>query len=243
MELFQLRNSSSIQIRDHGPVSPRRTPKFTILPFVLKLSTIVLIMRTTPQGLGGLLFGQTRGRILALLYGRPDQSFFVRQIARETRTSVGSVQRQLEALAEVELIHRSTTGRQVFYQANPDHPAFREIQTLVAKTTGVFHLLRSALLPLIDRISFAFVYGSVARGEEDAGSDVDLMVVGDVTLDAILAQLTSVEGDLGRPVNPTVYSRKEFRSRLREGNHFLTAVLRGRKELLIGDEDELRKMG
>jgi DNA-binding MarR family transcriptional regulator len=200
-------------------------------------------MRTRAKTLGDLLFGQTRGRVLALLYGIPDQTFFVRQIARQIGTSVGSVQRELETLSQFGLIDRSTLGRQVFYQANRNHPVFAELHSLVAKTSGIFHLLRSALAPLAKQISFALVYGSMARGDENAGSDVDLMVIGDVTLDEILAHLTPAERDLGRPINPTVYSLKEFKSKLHRGNHFLNSVTRGKKVFLIGEEDELRKMG
>jgi predicted nucleotidyltransferase len=209
---------------------------------VLILSTIVLYMRTETNALGDLLFGQTRGRELALLYGSPDQSFYVRQIARQIGTSVGAVQRELETIAAVGLIDRSTLGNQVFYQANREHPAYEELRSLIAKTVGIFHLLGSALAPLANRISLAFVYGSVARGKETAGSDVDLMVVGDVTLDQLLTLLTPVERAIGRPINPTVYSLKEFKSKLHARNHFINSVVRGRNIFLIGDEDELRKV-
>ena len=211
--------------------------------FVLKMSTIVLIMRTGAKTLGHLLFGQTRGRVLALLYGVPDEVFFLRQIARQIGTSVGSVQRELETLTGFGLLNRTVLGRQVFYQANRDHPVFVELHSLVAKTSGIFYLLRSALAPLAKEILFAFVFGSMARGEEDAGSDVDLMVIGDATLDEILTRLTSAESDLGRPINPTVYSLREFKSKLRAGNHFLRSVMRQKNVLLIGDENEFRKMG
>ena len=200
-------------------------------------------MGTNSKSLGDLIFGLTRGRVLALLYGMPDQIFFVRQIAREIGTSVGSVQRELETLSEVGLLNRTTIGRQVFYQANSHHPAFADVRSLIAKTSGIFHQLRSALASLASQIIFALVYGSIARGDEDAGRDVDLMIVGNVTLDDVLAQLTSVENAIGRPINPTVYSLKEFKTKIKDGNHFLTSVLHGKKMLLIGDEDELRKMG
>ncbi|WP_263350937.1 nucleotidyltransferase [Acidicapsa acidisoli] len=200
-------------------------------------------MRTESSPLGELLFGQTRGRILRLLFGHPDQLFFVRQIARETSISVGSVQRELEALSQVGLIVRSTSGHQVYHQANRNHPVFAEIHALVAKTVGVFQLLSSALAPLAQRISQAFVYGSVASRSENAESDVDLMIVGDVTLDETLAQLASVEPLIGRTINPTIYSSKEFESKLQSGNHFLRSVMRSEKVFLIGAEDDSRKVG
>jgi uncharacterized protein len=200
-------------------------------------------MRTTSQALASLLFGQTRSRVLALLFSAPDSSFFVRQIARQTHSSVGTVQRELEALANAGLIERSTIGRQVFYQANRNHPVFEEVRSLIAKTAGIYHQLGSTLATLEEKIAFSFVYGSIARGDETAGSDVDLMVIGDTTLDEILACLNSAERNLGRSINPTVYSLNEFKSRLQDGNHFLNSVMRGSKVLLIGDERELGKMG
>jgi predicted nucleotidyltransferase len=200
-------------------------------------------VRTETSALGDLLFGQTRGRILAHLYGMPDQAFFTRQIARQVGTSVGTVQRELEMLSQIGLIERSATGMQVFYQANRDHPAYAELHSLIAKTAGAFHILRSALAPLAKKIAFALVYGSMARGDENAGSDVDLMVIGGVSLDELLTQLTSAERDLGRSINPTVFSLREFKSKLKAGNPFLKSVMRGERVLLIGDENELGKMG
>jgi predicted nucleotidyltransferase len=198
---------------------------------------------STPTGLADLLFGRTRGAILALLYGRTDQSFYTRQIAREVNASVGAVQRELENLSNVGLIVRTSVGSQVFYQANRGAPVFREMHDLVNKTIGVFSVLRSALQPLSKQIVVAFVYGSVAREEETAQSDVDLMVVGQATLDEVLSRLSSIEKNIGRPINPTVYSVMELKSKLASGNHFLTAVLKGQKVFLVGDEDELRKVG
>jgi predicted nucleotidyltransferase len=117
------------------------------------------------------------------------------------------------------------------------------MQAIVNRTIGIFSVLRSALHPLSKRVLVAFVYGSVAREEETAQSDVDLMVVGKATLDEILSRLSTVEKNIGRPINPTVYSLEEFTSKLASGNHFLIAVLKGQKEFLLGDEDELRKVG
>ncbi|MFZ0732149.1 MAG: nucleotidyltransferase domain-containing protein [Candidatus Sulfotelmatobacter sp.] len=200
-------------------------------------------MSTTHNGLADLLFGRTRGALLALLYGRADQSFYTRQIAREVDGSVGAVQRELENLSKVGLIVRKSVGSQVFYQANRDAPIFREMQALVNKTVGIFSILQAALHPLSKRISVAFVYGSVAREEETAQSDVDLMVVGKATLDEVLSRLSPVEKSIGRPINPTVYSVSEFKSKLGTENHFLTSVLKGQKLFLMGDESELRKVG
>jgi uncharacterized protein len=199
-------------------------------------------MSTKKPVLSNVLFGQIRGQVLALLYGRHDKAFYVRQIARHIHASAGSVRRELEKLAAVDLIIRTSLGNQVFYRANQANPVFAEMRALVNKTVGIFHVLRSALEKVSKQITIAFVYGSVARQLETAESDVDLMIIGAVGLDDVLACLQQAETALGRIVNPTVYSVSEFMRKFKEGNHFLNSVGNGPKVFLIGNEDELRKM-
>jgi len=199
-------------------------------------------MSTPPPALSDVLFGQIRGGVLALLYGWADKAFYVRQIARHLHASAGAVRRELEKLAAVDLIVRTSLGNQVFYQVNQRHPVFFEMRALVNKTVGIFNTLHSALESLGNRISVAFVYGSIARQEERAGSDIDLMIIGDIELDDVLVRLSEAETALSRAVNPTVYSIHEFKRKLEDGNHFLNAVVDGKKVFLIGNEDELREM-
>jgi predicted nucleotidyltransferase len=209
------------------------------------MSTIALIMRAKRAGaLADVLFGKGRGAILGLLYGHPDESLYYRQITRQLNgVSVGTLQRELATLAQLGLIDRSTVGKQVFYRANRNHPVFPELRALVAKTVGAIQVVRAALAPLAENISLAFIYGSMARQEEKAESDIDLLVVGKVTLEEVLTHLGDIEASLGRAVNPTVCSLAEFKSKLASGNHFLNSVVRGEKVFLMGDEDELRKVG
>jgi uncharacterized protein len=196
------------------------------------------------KNVADILFGKGRGAILGLLYEHPDQSFYYRQLTRELKdVSAGTLQRELDILTQLELIERSTVGNQVFYRANRSHPVFPELRALVSKTIGVIPLLRSALAAVADRISVAFVYGSLARHEERAESDIDLLVVGRATLEEVLKAIGNIEASLRRPVNPTVYSVSEFKRKLASGNHFLNSVVRGEKIFLVGDEDELTKMG
>lgn len=199
-------------------------------------------MRTTANSLSSLLFGQTRGRILSALYDKPESEFFVRQLARQINGSVGTVQRELATLTDAGLILREDREHQVFYRANRENPVFSELRSLLAKTTGVFHLLDTALAPLAASVEFAFVYGSFARGEETAKSDIDLMVVGDVTLDQMLDQLTSAERELKRPINPTVYAGMDVREKLKSNNHFLKAIQGAPLHFLIGNENEFRQI-
>jgi predicted nucleotidyltransferase len=200
-------------------------------------------MSTYIGATGDLLFGQIRGRVLGLLYGHPQESFYLRQIARTTESSPGAVQRELESLSRVGLIERSVLGNQVFFRANHNHPVYTEMRSLVAKTVGAFHQIQSALAPLEKRISLAFVYGSLVRGQEKSKSDIDLMVIGDATLREVLGRLATLESAIGREVNPTVYTVSEFRKKMKAGNHFLRSVMAGDRVVLMGREDELGKVG
>jgi DNA-binding transcriptional ArsR family regulator len=201
-------------------------------------------MRAGGKRLADVLFGKARGAILALLYEHPDESFYYRQITRQVKgLSAGTLQRELDTLTGLGLVERSKLGKQVFYRANRNHPVFPELRALVAKTVGAIPMLRSALAPLADRISVAFIYGSMARGEEKAESDIDLLIIGNATLEEVLGKVATVESSLRRAINPTVYSVAEFKSKLTQGNHFLNSVVRGGKIFLIGDEDELGEVG
>ncbi len=201
-------------------------------------------MRAESGALAHVLFGKGRGALLALLYGHPDQSFYYRQITRQLgNISVGTLQRELATLSDLGLVDRTTVGKQVFYRANQNHPVFAELRALVAKTVGAIQILREALASVADRVFVAFIYGSMARQEEKAESDIDLLIVGSVTLEDVLGCVSNVELLLGRPVNPTVYSLAEFKAKLASGNHFLNSVVRSDKIFLIGDENELREVG
>jgi predicted nucleotidyltransferase/DNA-binding HxlR family transcriptional regulator len=214
------------------------------LILALTMSTIALSMRAESGALAHMLFGKARGALLALLYGHPDESFYYRQITRRLgNISTGTLQRELETLSRLGLVDRTTVGNQVFYRANRNHPVFSELRALVAKTVGAIQVLREALASIADRISIAFIYGSMARGQEKAESDIDLLIVGKVTLEDVLGSVSNIELSLGRSVNPTVYSSAEFKAKLASGNHFLNSVARGEKIFLIGDENELREVG
>ena len=189
------------------------------------------------------MFGASRGAVLALLFGHADQSFYTRQIARQVDASVGAVQRELQTLAKSGLIVRTPVGNQVFYRANRSSPVFSEMRSLISKTVGAFSVLRSAIQPLSKRIVAAFVYGSMARQEESAASDIDVMVIGQIRLEDVLARFSAAETATGRPINATVYSVAEFKSKLASGNHFANTVLKGTKVFLLGGEDELGKVG
>lgn len=192
--------------------------------------------------LGELLFGAYRRRVLALLLMHPEQSFHVREVARITGKPAGTIHRELNALAEAGLLTRSPMGNQVHYQANPACPIYEELRGILRKTFGIADVLREALDPVEGRVELAFVYGSVARGEEKPGSDVDVMIIGPLKFADAVAALSAVEGELRREVNPHVYSVREFRKKVEDGEPFLLRVLEGPKIYLKGTDDDLGKL-
>ena len=192
--------------------------------------------------LSSTLFGKTRRAVLSLLYSHADESFYLRQIARSAGGGLGAIQRELKQLSDVGIIQRTVHGKQVYYQANRKCPIFKELKGLVVKTMGVGDVLRAKLAPLVERIKIALVYGSIARNDEHRRSDVDLLVVGDVSFSEIVSTLAEAQKTMGREINPTVYPSEEFRSKVAAGHHFLRTVLQGPVLFIVGDRDELAKL-
>jgi predicted nucleotidyltransferase len=200
-------------------------------------------MGSTIDTIASALFGKTRQAVLALLYTHDEESFYLRQIARAVTGGQGAVQRELARLTAAGLLIRTAKGNQVHYQANPHSPVFFELKSLIVKTVGVADVLKAALAGLGDRISCAFVYGSLAAGAESATSDVDVMVIGNVSFGEVATALHAAQETLGREVNPSVYPPSEFREKFRTGDHFLNSVVRAPKIMLLGDEYELTRLG
>lgn len=197
---------------------------------------------TGSYNLSAALFGKTRRAILSLLYSHADESFYLRQIARFSGTGLGAMQRELKQLSAAGIIRRSVRGKQVYYQANTKCPVFAELKSLLIKTAGVGDILRSALAPLTDRIEVALIYGSIARGLENRSSDVDVLVIGDISFAEVVDKLEPAQEMLGREINPTVYPTAEFQLKLSQGHHFLKNVLSRDKIFLIGDEYDLSRL-
>jgi len=177
---------------------------------------------------------------LGWLLGHPDEAYYLRELVRHIGGAVGAVQRELELLTASGLVHREVRGRQVYFQANQKAAIFPELQGLFAKTTGLVDILREALIPLADRVQAAFVFGSAARGELHASSDIDLLVIGETSFGDVITAIQPAEKRLGRDVNPTVYSADEFRAKVESKHHFLITVLAGPKMFVFGGEDDVR---
>ncbi|MGM0415965.1 MAG: nucleotidyltransferase domain-containing protein [Thermodesulfobacteriota bacterium] len=186
------------------------------------------------------LFSKTRKRVLAILFGRPDESFYSREIIQKVGTGVGSVHRELEHLEHCGLVKVSKIGNQKHYQANKDSPVFEELKGLILKTCGVADILRTGIEHLSNQVKVAFVYGSIAENTATVGSDVDVMFVSDtLTYADLLAAIPEMEQKIGRTINPVVYSMREFKDKLSNANNFITSVVQQPKVFLIGCEDDI----
>ena len=194
-----------------------------------------------PISIPDALFGKTRQAVLALLFGNPERAYYTREIVHAAQSGASQVQKELEQMSRAGLITREPRGNHVYFQANRSAAIFAELAGLVAKTFGVADILREALGANEDRIQSAFIYGSIARGEQQARSDVDLLVVGDVLLSDLDEGVRAAEDRIGRQVSLTVMNRKEFAKRDKEKNHFLQTILCEPKIFLIGDEQRLAK--
>ncbi len=171
------------------------------------------------------LLGQTRTAVLSTLLLHPEDSLHVRELARVTGASPGSLHRELRALADQGLLLRQEIGRQVHYRANPQSPIFDELAGFLRKTAGLADVLRDALAMLGKKVSLAFVYGSVAAGAERPNSDIDLMVLGTASFADLARALADVHTRLRREVNPTVMTPREFSRKLRKGDGFARSVV------------------
>lgn len=185
------------------------------------------------------LFPKVRQAVLAATLLHPDRWWYLSDLAKHLGVRPSSLQRELAALAQAGILRRKQDGNRVYFQANTDCPFLPDLQGLLTKTVGVIDVLREVLEPFAASLDWAFVYGSIARAEELATSDVDLMLIGHVGLVALAPALRRAEQRLGRPVNPTLYSREEFVTKLHAGHHFLQTVLDGDKLFIVGNPHEL----
>jgi predicted nucleotidyltransferase len=171
---------------------------------------------------------------------RARRSFYANEVIGLARSGTGAVQRELTRLEGAGLVTVTRVGKQKHYQANTASPVFEELRVLVLKTSGLADVLREALVPLARNVRAAFVYGSIAKGEDTAASDIDLMVISDrLTYADLFEALEEASTRLGRKVSPTIYSAKELARRVKQDNAFVTRVLAQPKVWLIGNESDL----
>jgi predicted nucleotidyltransferase len=192
--------------------------------------------------LASLLFGAYRRDVLALLLLHPETSLHVREIARATGKAPGTLLRELNRLADAGVLIRKPVGNQVHFQADTGCAIYEDLRSLLKKTVGIVDVLREALAPVANKIDAAFVYGSVARGDERAGSDLDLMIIGEAKFADVVEALGHVQETLRREINPNLYPAREFRRKLAAGEPFLKRVLAEKKMFVIGGDDDLGKL-
>jgi len=192
------------------------------------------------SGLAAVLFSPVLRRVLGLLFGQPDRSFQSAELIRLAGSGTGAAHRVLTRLAGAGLVTATRIGNQKHYRANRSSPVFEELHRLIVKTVGVLEPLRQALEARAGDVRAAFVYGSVAKGTDKAGSDIDLMVVSDRLDHADLFELLQpAEGVLARRVNPTVMSRGEWRAKRADPASFAARVAAGPRLFVLGADDDL----
>ena len=192
------------------------------------------------SNLADALFSGTQQRVLGLLFGQPERSFYATELINLAGVGSGAVQRELASLSQSGLVTVKPVGNQKHYQANPASPIYDELCGLVRKTVGLAEPLRAALAPLATQIKAAFVYGSVAKKEDTASSDIDLMLVSDtLTFGDTMLALHAATESLGREVNPNIFTPQDFANRLKEGGSFVSRVMAQPKVWLIGGEHDL----
>jgi predicted nucleotidyltransferase len=187
------------------------------------------------------LFSGTQQRVLGLLFGQPERSFYATELINLAGAGSGAVQRELVRLVQSGLVTVRPLGNQRHYQANPDSPIYAELCGMVRKTVGLAEPLRAVLAPLAGQIQAAFVFGSVAKKQDTASSDIDLMLLSEeLSYADLYAALETVSAELGRTVNPTILNKQELTKRVQQGEAFITRVLTQPRVWLMGGEDDFR---
>ena len=189
-----------------------------------------------------LMFGAYRRELLAQLLLRPDEDFHLRALERMTGIPAGSLHRELKALFEAGLLLKERQGNQVRYQANRASPVYEELASIFRKTVGLAGVLSDALADLSDRIDLAFIFGSLAVGQQKYSSDVDLMIIGDISLLEAVKALASAQGKLGREINPVVMTADRFASQAEKKERFISRVVEEPKIFVMGDANDFTKL-
>lgn len=189
------------------------------------------------------LFTKTQQRVLGLLFAQPHRSFYANEIIALAQSGSGAVQRELARLELAGLVTVKRIGNQKHYQANHAAPIFAELRGLVQKTFGLVDVLRASLVALAPDIALAFVYGSIAKDNDHAGSDIDLLVIGqNVSHATLLGTLSPASEQLGRTINPTLYTQAEFTQRVRKGTSFIQRIIAQPKLFVLGSEHDVSRL-
>ena len=189
--------------------------------------------------LGEVLFTKTQRRVLGLLFGNPERTYYTNEIVRFADAGIGTVQRELQRLESAGLITARKIGNQKHYQANRAAAIFEELRGIVIKTVGLADVLRQAILPLQEQVALAFIFGSVAQGKERITSDIDVMVIGDASFEDVVQAFYSTQETVSREVNPVVMTVSEFSNKFLQGDRFVSRIVKEPKIFLKGGNDDL----
>lgn len=190
------------------------------------------------------LFTKTQQRVLGLLYGKPDCSFYTNEIMRYAEMGRGTISRELERLASSGLVSVTRQGNQLHYQANKDNPVYTDLLNIIRKTFAIVDVIKAALIPVNKQIELAFIFGSIAKGEDTIKSDVDLMLVSSsLSYADVMRVLSDAEDIIGRPINPSLYTAEQVKNKLDSENAFLSRVMEQPKIWIKGQDDDIRDIG
>jgi predicted nucleotidyltransferase len=193
------------------------------------------------NSIGNVLFTKTQQKVLGLLFGKPDQSFYLNEITRLSQMGRGTIKRELERMEAAGIVVKKRIGNQNHYQANPECPVYSELMGIARKTFGVADVIKTALNSILDEVALAFIYGSVAKGEDTAKSDIDLLIVSnELTYSEVMERLLDSETSIGRPINPTIYNVDQIEKKLKQDNAFVSRVMEQPKIWIKEDEDVYR---
>lgn len=192
--------------------------------------------------LSEILSSKVRAEIFRILFGLGEEELYMRELERRSGFTIGTIQTELKKLLSIDLVKKRKDGNRSYFSANRTHPLYQDIRSMVLKTTGLVDILKSALQDQTD-IQIAFVFGSIARNEAKADSDVDLFIIGDTGLRNVSVLLSGASEMIGREINPHVVSKEEFTQRKHANEHFINRIFEESKLFIIGNEDDLKTMG
>ena len=179
-----------------------------------------------------------REELLALYFTNPDKKYYLRELERILKFSVGNIRRELIKLESAGLFLSENKGNLLYYYLNQSYPLFKELKSIIFKTSGASKMLQNILEKFKD-IDRAFIYGSFAKGEEREDSDIDLLIIGEVNEDKLIEEIDKLEKKLQREINYAIYEKEDFKKKKKEGNSFILDILKGKKIFLVGDENGL----
>jgi AraC-like DNA-binding protein len=230
--------------RDVGTITAAPSHNALFWLTIVNQNNTIMTMDTPPSSshpsLADALFGKTRKAVIALLFSQPDKSWHLREMARVAGVSPTMLSKEANSLMAAGIIVDQRDGNRRRLMANPRCPIYEELRGIARKTAGIADIVKNAL-QVIPGIDCAFIFGSVARGDERSGSDVDVCVIGDALNRSVSSAMSAIEPSMGRPASPLVYTAQEFREKARNGNPFVIQLLTAEKMFLIGDDDALER--